>query len=280
MQETPIGLSKEELLTLLNDAIDAALLAGEEILRIYESNFEVRFKADESPLTLADKNAHTIIVTSLAQTSIPIISEEGIQVPFAERKHWHRLWIVDPLDGTKEFVKRNGEFTVNIALVENQYPVLGVIYQPVTKLLFFAAKSIGAFRYDQNQKPAKTGSIMELARHLPAPPSSRPFTVAASRSHAGSKTDTFIQQLAKEHSGMQVSYAGSSIKFCLVAEGLADVYPRMDPTQEWDTAAGQAIVECTGGEVVDVTTGKRMTYNRENQLNASFIVNAASECAE
>lgn len=277
MKETSKGLSKAEVLHLLQEAIRAALLAGEEILRIYGSDFEVGFKSDESPLTEADKNAHHIIVASLAPAAIPIISEEGLQIPYTERKNWNLLWIVDPLDGTKEFVKRNGEFTVNIALVENQFPVMGVIYQPVTRLLYFAAQSIGAFRYDQARSSEETARIIEQARTLPLPVSARSFTIAASRSHPGAKTDMYIQQLAREHPGMQVSYAGSSLKFCLVAEGIADIYPRMTPTQEWDTAAGQAIIECAGGMVIDGETGKRMRYNRENQLNGSFIAHAASK---
>jgi 3'(2'), 5'-bisphosphate nucleotidase len=277
MQEIKNGLSKEQLLLLLQEAIGAALLAGEEILSIYKSDFEVVYKADESPLTQADNNAHKSIISSLLPTGIPIISEEGIQVPYLERKSWNRLWIVDPMDGTKEFVQRNGEFTVNIALVEDQFPLLGVIYQPTTKLLYFAARSIGVFRYDHTQALAEASAIIKQARQLPFPISVRPFTVAASRSHPEGESAIFIQQLAEKHPGMQVRYAGSSLKFCLLAEGLADVYPRMGPTQEWDTAAGQAIVECAGGEVIAVSTGNRMTYNRENQLNGAFIARTAKK---
>src|ERR1051326_7426019 len=250
------ALNLNELLAI---AIAAAEKAGVEILKVYESDFAVERKEDKTPLTLADKNSHEVISEALAKTNIPVLSEEGKDIPYSERKGWKHLWIVDPLDGTKEFVKRNGEFTVNIALIEDQRPVLGVIYSPVTKNIYYAAKGIGAFR--------KVGGKEEK---LPLARKERKFTVVASRSHMSSETYAHIEELKKQHGEIELISTGSSVKICLVAEGSADCYPRFGPTMEWDTASGQAIAECAGREFIDVSTGKSMTYNRENLLNNSF----------
>ena len=250
-------MNNNELLEL---AKKAALLAGQEILKIYDQDFTVILKDDLSPLTIADQNANTIIEKILTKSSIPILSEEGREIPFKERKSWSRLWIVDPLDGTKEFVKRNGEFTVNIALIENGNPVMGVIYVPVTKVLYFSSKE-GAFKKDNN-----------ITQRLPIISNRENFIAVGSRSHQSSETKAYFDSLAKKHGDIEVISMGSSLKICLVAEGKADVYPRFAPTMEWDTAAGHAIVNSSGKKLIDYTTQKEMIYNRENLLNNWFIV--------
>jgi 3'(2'), 5'-bisphosphate nucleotidase len=263
---------------LLLTAIRAALLAGEEILKVYAIDFSVEYKADESPLTLADQNAHRVIAEKLADTCIPILSEEGDIIPYSERKNWKSLWIVDPLDGTKEFVKKNGEFTVNIALIENNEPILGVIFQPTAHQLYFASRESGSFRCDgvlaTDIKPDALLKLLHGAIKLPDSAENRTYTIVASRSHRGEETEAFIAAVKSTHPGLAIVSAGSSLKFCLVAEGSADLYPRFGPTSEWDTAAGQAIVECAGGSVIDCMTNKALGYNRESILNASFIVNS------
>lgn len=235
---------------LLKTAIRAAIEAGQDIMAIYDdpaADFEVERKADNSPLTRADKAAHARIVSYLEPTGIPVLSEEGAHLPYSIRRNWDRLWIVDPLDGTKEFIKRNGEFTVNIALVENGVPVLGVIYVPVKQQLYH--------------------SKMEMKEVAP-----RPFTVVASRSHLSPETAAFIEELRKEHPDLELISSGSSLKICLVAEGKADIYPRHAPTMEWDTAAGDAIARAAGCIVMDAQTGTPLVYNKEDLHNPWFIV--------
>ena len=250
-------MNNNELLEL---AKKAALLAGQEILKIYDQDFTVTLKDDLSPLTIADQNANTIIEKILTKSSIPILSEEGRKIPFKERKFWNRLWIVDPLDGTKEFVKRNGEFTVNIALIENGIPVIGVIYVPVTKVLYFSSKE-GAFKKYNN-----------VTQKLPIISNRENFIAVGSRSHQSSETKAYFDSLVQKYGDIEVISMGSSLKICLVAEGKADVYPRFAPTMEWDTAAGHAIVNFSGKKLIDYTTQKEMIYNRENLLNNWFIV--------
>ena len=258
---------------LLEIAIRTSINAGKEILQVYSSEFSVEKKEDNSPLTFADKKSHEIIFISLSETQIPILSEEGKEIPFAERKKWNLLWIVDPLDGTKEFVKRNGEFTVNIALVENGKPVLGVIYSPVKKDLYFSSKNIGAYKFsDFTFKYANLDQLISKSEKLPIRTSREKFTIVSSRSHMTDETINFITALKTEHGEVEIISAGSSLKICLVAEGAADVYPRFGPTMEWDTAAGQAIAECAGKKIIDIQKKLPMTYNKESLLNSSFIV--------
>jgi len=269
-------MDTSNLSNLLSIAIRAALLAGEEILKIYQTDFSVEYKADESPLTLADQHAHRIIAETLSPCGIPLLSEEGDTIPYSERKNWKSLWIVDPLDGTKEFVKKNGEFTVNIALIENQRPVLGVIYQPTARILYFASRETGSFRCE-NAVPGDAAAelletLFQRAQKLPLERGRKTYTLVASRSHRGEETEAFIAGVKATHPDLTIVSAGSSLKFCLVAEGTADLYPRFGPTSEWDTAAGQAIVECAGGTVVDGETNRTLLYNRGNILNPSFLV--------
>ncbi len=266
-------MNQENLNQLLLSAIEASIKAGEKIIEVYNSDFAVEHKDDKSPLTLADKKSHEEIISVLNESKIPVLSEEGKNIPYAERKDWEYLWIVDPLDGTKEFVKRNGEFTVNIALIENQKPILGVIYIPVTKELYYAAKGVGAYKVSNlKSKVSSIEEIISISEKLPSVKSLDKFTVVASRSHMSPETEIFINELKSKHDEINFASSGSSIKLCLVAEGKANVYPRFAPTMEWDTAAGQAIVEFAGKTLIDYSTKKSMLYNRENLLNNWFLV--------
>ena len=252
------GLDSPELLLHI---CDLARTAGGEILEIYNSDFEVEDKADGSPLTAADRAAHESIVTGLKALtpSIPVLSEESKDIDYAERSSWQRYWLVDPLDGTREFVKRNGEFTVNIALVENGSPVLGVVYVPVTGVIYYASRGVGAFK--------------QLADQAPQPIRVKLFSggtarVVASRSHAGEAVQKFIDAVGD----VEIVSMGSSLKLCLVAEGAADVYPRLGPTSEWDTAAAHCIVEEAGGQLT-MTDMQPLEYNtKESLLNPHFFV--------
>ena len=261
-----------------------AIEAGNAILDIYNSDFEVETKADQSPLTAADKRSHEIIQAGLAHFKIPLISEEGKSIPYQERKRWDTAWIIDPLDGTKEFIKRNGEFTINIALIDNQKPVLGVVFAPVPGWLYVAAVEIGAYKitgsalddFYMNTTSPMDKQLTELLHRgdkLPATHYERKiYTIVGSRSHGTPELEAFVENKRSEKGDVDFIAAGSSLKICLVAEGSADIYPRLGPTMEWDTAAGQAIAECAGARVYLYEDGRALRYNRENQLNPYFIV--------
>lgn len=257
----------------------AAVLAGNEILEVYDTNFNVEYKEDNSPLTLADKKASAKIIHELQRFEIPVLSEEGEEVSYETRKSWTKLWIVDPLDGTKEFVKRNGEFTVNIALVEDHLPTIGVIYSPVFKDLYFAAKGMGAFKIDRHDFMNMTENIAQIsldelyavAKKMPLASSRKHYVVVASRSHMSTETYQHIEALKSQYGQVDIVTSGSSIKMCLVAEGVADEYPRFGPTMEWDTAAGQALLQEAGASLIDYETGEPMRYNRVDLLNKWFI---------
>lgn len=260
---------------LLFSALQASLKAGEEILKVYDSDFAVEHKDDKSPLTLADKKAHNAIAEILKNHNIPLLSEEGKSIDYSERCQWDYFWMVDPLDGTKEFIKRNGEFTVNIALIHNQKAILGVIYVPVNKTLYFAAEGVGCYKSTINNQQSVIVSLQELIKSsnkLPLETSNTKFTVVASRSHLSEETEMFIAGLKNQHTEIEFISSGSSIKLCLVAEGSANVYPRFAPTMEWDTAAGQAICEIAGKKVIDYTNNQNLMYNKPNLLNNWFIV--------
>ena len=254
-------------------AIKAAIEASKDILTIYKSaDFEIENKEDYSPITKADKVAHKIIASILQESKIPILSEEGKKIPYEVRKCWDMLWIVDPIDGTKEFIKRNGEFTVNIALIENHKPVIGVILVPDSGMLYFSEKNLGAFKSMINTDFFNLENVFREAQPLPLKEKSQIFTVVASRSHLSKETEIYLQNLRTEHGGIKLISKGSSLKLCMVAEGKANCYPRFAPTMEWDTAAGQAICEAAGFQVIDFKTKKPMKYNREQLLNNWFIV--------
>ena len=261
--------------TNIEIAIKAAILAGEEIFKIYsnpESDFSVEKKADNSPITIADKKSHAIIHQMLAGTNIPILSEEGRDIPYTERKNWETMWMVDPLDGTKEFIKRNDEFTVNIALLEDRIPVVGVIYVPVTKKLYAGAADWGAFRLDNASADTKVQSLEKDGTPLPQPNGQNCYTIAGSRSHLNWKTKRYIHKLKKQHQEVNVVRSGSSIKICMVAEGSVNEYPRFGPTMEWDTAAGHAIVKAAGKKIWLTDFSAELEYNKKNLLNPHFIV--------
>ncbi len=240
---------------------DLAVLAGQKIMEVYQlPDFSsvTEAKSDQSPLTMADKASHQVIMQGLTghYPHIPVWSEEGRDVPFEERRHWGQFWLVDPLDGTKEFLKRNGEFTVNIALIEGGRPVLGVIYVPVTGLLYFGGSGRGAF----TQLPGQTPLPIRVSGDSPT------RIAVGSRSHSSPEEAALLNEYrVTEHIAI-----GSSLKFCLIAEGKANFYYRSGPTMEWDTAAGQAIVEAAGGRVTD-KNGNFLVYNKLSPLNSSFI---------
>lgn len=262
-------------------AIRAAIDAGNAIMNIYTdpaSDFEIERKADNSPLTKADKAAHKFIVNALSVTPFPILSEEGKDIPYAERSAWKTFWLVDPLDGTKEFIKKNGEFTVNIALINEGSPVLGVIFVPVRKELYFSADSLGAYKIS-NLNCAQQPSMDEIKRNatrLPVSMGHQGIVVVASRSHQSQDTTNFIENLRKQGQPVTLISSGSSLKICLVAEGSADIYPRFAPTMEWDTAAGHAIAKGAGCDVFHIDGRTPLKYNKEDLHNPWFIVKAIS----
>ena len=283
--------------SLLRAALEAAFAAGEAILAVYRSVIAVDFKADRSPLTEADRAAHRAIASRLRETELPLLSEEGAQVPPAERARWRTLWLVDPLDGTKEFIKRNGEFTVNVALVREGSPVLGVVYAPVPRDLYVGVAGVGAFRAP-GIAAAGAASLAQacgggrigapLTPLAAAPLADGPLRVVASRSHGSAETDAFIAELGRG-SGRAVETVsrGSSLKLCMIAAGEAHLYPRLAPTMEWDTAAAQAVVTAAGGYVAVCDAAARaafaargaaalfesqpVTYNRPDLLNPWFV---------
>lgn len=271
---------------LLLDAIDASLQAGEAILQVYETDFDVETKDDQSPLTLADKMAHKIIKATLDRHNLPAISEEGRHIDFETRRHWPTMWIIDPLDGTKEFVKRNGEFTVNIALVESQQAVMGVIYAPVLDWLYFASREIGAYKMTGAKEKIsliaaspdeKMAETLALSKKMPfESPPDKIYSIVGSRSHSTPELEQFVAAKKEEHGDVAFKPAGSSLKICLVAEGAADIYPRMGPTMEWDTAAGQAIAECAGATMDTYPDHKMLAYNKQDLLNPWFVVERSS----
>ena len=268
----------------LGAAIKAAVDAGKAILDIYQTDFQVDYKEDQSPLTLADKKAHEIISGQLVEFDIPVLSEEGKTLPYAERRDWNTLWIVDPLDGTKEFVKRNGEFTVNIALVSAGQPILGVVFAPVREVLYFALQGLGAYKIDQMDPAAAlsehishgectSSDLVEHGQALPLEqPQDTPYTIVGSRSHATDALEAFVEEKRIEFGTIDFIPAGSSLKLCLVAEGRAHIYPRLAPTMEWDTAAGHAVVTCAGARIYNHASGDPLRYNKEDLLNPWFIV--------
>ena len=246
---------------------EIARLAGAEILDVYGTDFDVESKDDDSPLTEADRRANDVIVAELQRRfpKIPVISEETKATEYSERKDWKRFWLVDPLDGTKEFVKRNGEFTVNIGLIEDGAPVLGVVYQPVGDRLYWGSRDEGAWRSVEGGEPSPLAGGQHYSEKAEV-------TVVASRSHRGEAVDQFVADL--ESAGKRVRFlsAGSSLKLCLVAEGSADVYPRLGPTMEWDTGAAHAIALAAGRRVLQYESREALRYNKENLLNPYFVV--------
>ncbi|SNR50017.1 3'(2'),5'-bisphosphate nucleotidase [Lutibacter agarilyticus] len=258
---------------LLAIAIKAAIEAGIEIMKVYTEDFKVELKSDNSPITIADQNANSVINAYLIKTDIPIISEENKQVDFLERKNWETCWIVDPLDGTKEFVKRNGEFTVNIALIHKNKPVLGVIYVPVTKTLYYSlVEAQKSYKTVLQQHYFSEENLMNVADEIHPSKNSSIIKVVGSRSHNSAETTAFIESIKAAEKKVEIVAKGSSLKFCLLAEGKAQVYPRFAPTMEWDTAAGHAICNAVGLKVMQATGKEELQYNKQNLLNPYFKV--------
>jgi len=250
---------------LLKSIIETSYLAGEKILEIYNDNnykSSIEIKKDASPLTIADKTSNNVIINSLKKINneIPILSEEGEKIDFSTRKIWNRFWLIDPLDGTKEFINRNGEFTVNIALIENNTPVMGVVYAPVKNKLWYGLKNHGSFIINKNQEPIKISK---------EEPSGKIVKIVSSRSHANNKK---LKKYLKQFEKFEIVSMGSSIKMCLVADGSAHYYPRFGPTMEWDTGAAHAVVKYADGNIYNIDTNKELTYNKESLLNPGFIV--------
>ena len=246
---------------VLDQIIDLSKQAGHEIMKVYATEFDVTKKDDNSPLTKADMAAHNTIVAGLKHLDIqyPILSEESASISFEQRSSWQTYWLVDPLDGTREFVKRNGEFTVNIALISEHRPILGVIYTPVTEICYFACQSKGAFKQNKGDLPVAIHTKQKQPELT---------VIVGSRSHQGDSLTHFLQKVGNH----EIVSMGSSLKSCLVAEGQADIYPRLGPTSEWDTAAAQCIVEEAGGALVD-TQGNTLLYNtKDSLLNPNFLV--------
>ena len=232
----------------------------------------VEYKEDQNPLTRADRAAHEVLMKHLEPTGIPVLSEEGKHMPFEDRRGWDALWIVDPVDGTKEFIKRNGEFTVNVALVKAGRVVCGVVLAPVLGHAYVGDVGSGAWRCEVDMAgDTSVDVVWKPVRRFRWLTQDRPFTVVASRSHMSPETEAYVEKARAEQAVNLIS-KGSSLKLCMVAEGTADAYPRFAPTMEWDTAAGQAVCEAAGCDVVDQNTGATMRYNREQLLNAWFLV--------
>ena len=258
----------------LLSVLQTAVRAGHEIKKIYNtSDFKIEYKKDKSPLSTADLSSNRIINAALKDSGIPILSEENLIADYAERKTWDTFWLVDPLDGTKEFINRRDEFTVNIALISDSVPLFGVIYAPVLNNLYFGGEDIGSFRLQTDAEMMLREDDLKKAIPLPVDHPKDPLLikVVASRSHLSEETKEYINSLKTDNTQIEFLSRGSSLKLCMVAEGSADIYPRLGPTMEWDIAAGHAILKYAGKNLIDFYTKKELTYNKENLLNPYFI---------
>ena len=267
-------MKKELTLDYLQLAITASIEAGLRVLEIYSQDFDVDFKVDKSPLTEADTASHNIITKYLTKTGLPVLSEEGKEIPYAERKTWNLFWMVDPLDGTKEFIKRNGEFTINIALIHARKPVLGVIYIPVQHTLYFGSEYTGSIKVTNISETNIYDTIeawVNAGKKLPLKTNRTLYTVVGSKSHLTPETKDYIDRLKEKHGEIEVLSRGSSLKICMIAEGTADIYPRFAPTMEWDIAAGHAIAKHAGSAVLNSESLNDLEYNGETLVNPWFI---------
>ncbi len=257
--------------TFMKQALRAALAAGKEVLRIYlQPDHEVQLKADQTPVTLADHKAHAVLHELLCPSGLPLLSEEGPDIPYVQRRRWTDFWMLDPLDGTREFIRKNGEFTVNVAYIHHGRPHLGVVYAPAANQIWYGEVGRGAWMAGTHPGIVAE-ELMEAARPLPLPATDRPYRVVASRSHMNDATRDFMARHLSDHRVNEIVSRGSSLKLCMIAEGSADIYPRFGPTMEWDTAAGHAIVLASGGDLLDTEHHTSLEYNKPNLLNPSFI---------
>ena len=249
----------------LQIALEAAVKAGENIMEVYNSTESINYekKADDSPLTIADKKSHNTIIDFLKDTEIDIISEESKSIEYQERKYWEEYWLIDPLDGTKEFIKKNGEFTVNIALIKNNKPHLGVVYCPVKKILYWNDNDKKVFK-------RKNEETREIKKRKPINENEEGLRVVVSRSHMSEDTSEYVNKLTRP----KLISCGSSLKFLYIADNKADIYPRFGPTMEWDTAAAHSILNALEIHVINLDTGRELSYNKENLLNPYFIIKA------
>jgi len=245
---------------LIKSVKSIAVEAGFAIMDVYNTDYDIKIKPDNSLVTDADKKANTIITNKLNQLTpdIPILSEEGRNVPFSERANWKYFWLIDPLDGTKEFIKKNDEFTVNIAFIQNGKPTFGVVYAPALNILYWGEVGVGAYKKDKKSLEIKIHVLDEL---------NNPVVVAGSRSHTSERMDAFMGQFKES----EVRSMGSSLKVCLVADGSVHFYPRLGPTMEWDTAAAHAVLRAADGEIIKYGTNEPLEYNKRNLLNPEFI---------
>jgi 3'(2'), 5'-bisphosphate nucleotidase len=258
--------SRDYLITLIEHILVFAREAGERIMAVYEREFSVETKTDKSPVTEADMDAHEVIVNGLQNLpkAYPVLSEESVDIPFSARRRWETYWLVDPLDGTREFIKHNGEFTVNVALIHRHEAILGLVYAPVSELYYYAARGYGAYKQSYGGEPKPIHCRISAQKQ----PGHEHLVVIGSRSHDCDKLQRFLTNMGD----YELRSMGSSLKSCMVAEGLADIYPRLGLTSEWDTAAAQCVVEEAGGHFTD-SEGNRLRYNtKESLLNPSFLV--------
>ena len=256
---------------LLDIALKAAMKAGKKTLEYYNTEMTVVVKDDHSPLTQADLESNQIIIKYLGSTEIPILSEENKNDPYEVRKEWKSFWLIDPLDGTKEFINKRAEYTINVALIENGIPVMGVVYAPALDLLYFGSKKHGSYKL-ANASRYSAGKVRKHAVKLEVGELSKKLRVVASRSHLSEETSRFIDNMNKHKSVGKMNSIGSSLKLCMIAEGKADIYPRLGPTMEWDTAASHAVVLYAGGKVIEISKFHPLSYNKEDLHNPYFIV--------
>ena len=249
----------------LQIALEAAVKAGENIMEVYNSTESINYerKADDSPLTIADKKSHNTIIDFLKDTDIDIISEESKSIEYQERKNWEEYWLIDPLDGTKEFIKKNGEFTVNIALIKNNKPHLGIVYCPVKKILYWNDNDKKVFKREKEE-------TREIKKRKPINENEEGLRVVVSRSHMSEETSEYVNKLTRP----ELISCGSSLKFLYIADNKADIYPRFGPTMEWDTAAAHSILNALEINVINLESGRELSYNKENLLNPYFIIKA------
>lgn len=255
----------------LFSSIQTAIQAGRIILNQYKSNLDIEYKKENySPVTIADKLSNDYISSKLLETRLPILSEEGDIKSYYSRRKWKTFWLIDPLDGTKEFINKNGEFTINIALIKDKSPCLGVVYAPVSGKLFFAEENLGTYKIDSIRKVEEFQNAHKVNLYKSMPP--KVFTVVTSRSHLNEETIKFVNNLKIKHGEINVNQYGSSLKICAIAEGTANCYPRLGPTMEWDTAAAHAIVTFSGKKIINFNSGRPLIYNKKNLINPHFVV--------
>jgi 3'(2'), 5'-bisphosphate nucleotidase len=257
---------------LLDASIAAAIKAGDRTLDYYMKSIDIVTKDDNSPVTLADLESNKIINECLKPTGIPILSEENNNIPFDHRKNWKSFWLVDPLDGTREFINKSSEYSINIALIEGDSPEMGVVYIPAKGIIYYGLKELGSFKAIYTSKKTIIALRNESIR-LPAEnQNNEKLVVVVSKSHLSEETKIFIEKMRNVMGDFELQFLGSSLKLCMVAEGCADIYPRLGQTMEWDTAASHAIARFAGCKIINLTNSLPLVYNKENLMNPSFMV--------